>query len=124
MQSTAHKILEVKDIEEAYLRVKPVVHHTPLQLNHYLSEKYNCKVYLKREDLQIVRSYKLRGAYNKISRLSKSQLINGVVCASAGNHAQGVAYVCEKLNINGVLHAQPNTKSEDSKGQTIWEKFH
>ena len=118
MQSTAQKNLEVKDIEEAYLRLKPVVYHTPLQLNQYLSEKYDCKVYLKREDLQIVRSYKLRGAYNKISRLSESQLKNGVVCASAGNHAQGVAYVCEKLKVNGVIfmpNPTPNQKIQKVK---------
>ena len=68
-----------------------------------MSEKYECDIYLKREDLQVVRSYKLRGAYNMISQLTGEQLAKGVVCASAGNHAQGVAYSCRKLNIRGVI---------------------
>jgi threonine dehydratase len=84
-------------------RLKSVIKRTPLIFNAGLSEKYSCQVYLKREDLQIVRSYKLRGAYNMISQLSEDQLIKGVVCASAGNHAQGVAYSCKKLNIKGVI---------------------
>jgi len=84
-------------------RLKHVVNKTPLALNLNLSRKYNCNVYLKREDLQIVRSYKLRGAYNLISSLPRQQLLNGVVCASAGNHAQGFAYSCRKLNIKGVV---------------------
>lgn len=84
-------------------RLKGIVKHTPLEFNQKLSEKYNCEVYLKREDLQIVRSYKLRGAYNLISQLNEDELKNGVVCASAGNHAQGVAYSCQKLGIKGVI---------------------
>lgn len=91
------------DIQGAYARLKPVVNHTPLQLNANLSRKYQCRVYLKREDLQIVRSYKLRGAYNMMSQLSAEQLAKGVVCASAGNHAQGFAYSCKKLNVKGVV---------------------
>jgi threonine dehydratase len=88
---------------EAADRIRLVVNRTPLQLNANLSRKYQCNVYLKREDLQIVRSYKLRGAYNMMSRLTQDQLANGVVCASAGNHAQGFAYSCKKLNIKGVV---------------------
>ncbi len=84
-------------------RLKSVIKRTPLIFNAGLSEKYSCQVYLKREDLQIVRSYKLRGAYNMISQLSQEQLAKGVVCASAGNHAQGVAFSCKKLNIKGVI---------------------
>ena len=84
-------------------RLKPVVIHTPLQLNANLSRKYECNVYLKREDLQVVRSYKLRGAYNMISRLSPEQLKKGIICASAGNHAQGVAWCCKKLEVKGVI---------------------
>ena len=91
------------DIQGAYARLKPVVNHTPLQFNANLSRKYQCRVYLKREDLQIVRSYKLRGAYNMMSQLSPEQLAKGVVCASAGNHAQGFAYSCKKLNVKGVV---------------------
>jgi threonine dehydratase len=88
---------------QAANRLKAVVTKTPLQLNVNLSRRYNCQVYLKREDLQIVRSYKLRGAYNMISQLTESQRAKGIVCASAGNHAQGFAYSCKQLSIRGVI---------------------
>lgn len=88
---------------KAAVNLRKVVHHTPLQLHANLSRKYQCNVYLKREDLQIVRSYKLRGAYNLMSSLSEEQLAKGVVCASAGNHAQGFAYSCKKLGVKGVV---------------------
>jgi threonine dehydratase len=91
------------DFTAAALRLKNIATRTPLQFNHNLSRKYQCNVYLKREDLQVVRSYKLRGAYNMMSSLPKEQLIKGVVCASAGNHAQGFAFSCRKLNVNGVV---------------------
>jgi threonine dehydratase len=91
------------DFHQAAERLKKVVHRTPLQYNPRLSQRYHCHVYLKREDLQIVRSYKLRGAYNMMSTLPASQLDNGVVCASAGNHAQGFAYSCQKLQVRGVI---------------------
>ncbi len=88
---------------DAAERLQGVVYRTPLQLNLNLSRKYQCNVYLKREDLQVVRSYKLRGAYNMMSSLPKEQLAKGVVCASAGNHAQGFAYSCRKLGVKGVV---------------------
>src|SRR6185503_5017131 len=88
---------------EAAERLHGIVNRTPLQLNVNLSRKYKCNVYLKREDLQIVRSYKLRGAYNMMSSLPQEQLKRGVVCASAGNHAQGFAYSCKKLGVKGVV---------------------
>jgi len=91
------------DYSDAVKRLKHVIRRTPLIYNAGLSEKYNCEVYLKREDLQVVRSYKLRGAYNMISQLSEEQLSKGVVCASAGNHAQGFAFSCRKLNTKGVI---------------------
>jgi threonine dehydratase len=84
-------------------RLKRILTRTPLQLNRNLSKKYQCNIYLKREDLQLVRSYKLRGAYNMMSSLPEEQLQRGVVCASAGNHAQGFAYSCRKLNVKGVV---------------------
>lgn len=84
-------------------RLKEVVNRTPLNYHPRLSEKYDCEVYLKREDLQLVRSYKLRGAYNMVSSLSLEQLGRGVVCASAGNHAQGFAYSCRKLGVRGIV---------------------
>ncbi|HEU0226954.1 MAG TPA: pyridoxal-phosphate dependent enzyme, partial [Arachidicoccus soli] len=74
------------EFEKAAERLKGVVNRTPLQLNAVLSRQYNCNVYLKREDLQTVRSYKIRGAYNMISTLPEEKIKNGVVCASAGNH--------------------------------------
>jgi threonine dehydratase len=90
-------------VDDAYQRLKGIVKPTPLEYNARLSERYDCQIYLKREDLQIVRSYKLRGAYNMISQLSDEQHSRGVVCASAGNHAQGFAYSCKKINIKGVI---------------------
>ena len=91
------------DFKGAVDRLKPVVTRTPLALSLNLSKRYGCEVYLKREDLQVVRSYKLRGAYNMMSSLPKEQLQKGVVCASAGNHAQGFAYSCKKLHAKGVV---------------------
>jgi threonine dehydratase len=91
------------DFDSAYKRLSGIVKHTPLEYNQRLSERYGCEIYLKREDLQVVRSYKLRGAYNMISQLNAGQLSRGVVCASAGNHAQGVAFSCRKLGTKGVI---------------------
>ncbi|WP_295768117.1 threonine ammonia-lyase IlvA [uncultured Mucilaginibacter sp.] len=91
------------DFTAAKTRLSGVVRRTPLEFNQGLSDKYACEVYLKREDLQVVRSYKLRGAYNMISQLPQEKLAKGVVCASAGNHAQGVAFSCRRLNIKGVI---------------------
>ena len=90
-------------IEQACQHLAGVIMHTPLQLNHNLSAQYEANIYLKREDLQAVRSYKLRGAYNMISQLSPEEQQRGVVCASAGNHAQGFAYSCQRLGICGVV---------------------
>lgn len=106
------------DFTSASLRIKKVVAKTPLQLNRNLSKKYQCNVYLKREDLQLVRSYKLRGAYNMMSSLPHEQLKKGVVCASAGNHAQGFAYSCKKLKVKGVIFMPvitPNQKINQTK---------
>ncbi|NCI51854.1 threonine ammonia-lyase [Sediminibacterium roseum] len=100
MQSITHHPL---DFSAAKQRLEKIVNRTPLTYNRNLSRKYQCDVFLKREDLQIVRSYKLRGAYNMMSSLPEQQLQRGVVCASAGNHAQGFAYSCKKLNVRGVV---------------------
>src|SRR5579862_7147633 len=91
------------DVTGAAERLKKVVVRTPLILNQNLSRRYQCNVYLKREDLQVVRSYKIRGAYNMMSSIPEEILKKGVVCASAGNHAQGFAYSCKKLNVKGVV---------------------
>lgn len=92
------------NINAAYYALKQVVLKTPLQFHRKLSEKFGAEIYLKREDLQVVRSYKLRGAYNLIQSLDEEQRKRGVVCASAGNHAQGVAFSCRQLNIRGVIY--------------------
>jgi threonine dehydratase len=84
--------------------LKSVVLKTPLQYHRKLSEKFKAEIYVKREDLQVVRSYKLRGAYNLIQSLTEEQRNRGVVCASAGNHAQGVAFSCKHLDIKGVIY--------------------
>jgi threonine dehydratase len=99
----------VEDILKAHHLLKDVVTHTPLQKNEQLSEKYQCNVYLKREDLQVVRSFKIRGAYNKIKQLSEEETAKGIVCASAGNHAQGVAYSCKQLKIYGKIFMPTTT---------------
>ncbi|GAA4922561.1 threonine ammonia-lyase IlvA [Mucilaginibacter defluvii] len=103
------------DFEQAYQRLDGVVNHTPLQYNAGLSAKYECEIYLKREDLQVVRSYKLRGAYNMISQLNAEQLSRGVVCASAGNHAQGVAFSCSRLGTKGVIFMPEITPKQKVK---------
>jgi threonine dehydratase len=108
------------DFEAASKRLSDVVKHTPLEYHAGLSKTYGCELYLKREDLQVVRSYKLRGAYNMISQLSAEELSRGVVCASAGNHAQGVAFSCNRLGIKGVIFMPEITPSQKCR-QT--EKF-
>lgn len=96
-------IPRLEAVKAAELAMRGVVRQTPLEQNANLSEEFSANVYLKREDLQIVRSYKIRGAYNKISSLPADVLARGVVCASAGNHAQGVALSCQKLRIHGKI---------------------
>lgn len=90
-------------IQEAATTLKEVVAVTPLLKNFTFSNRFQSNVFLKREDLQQVRSYKIRGAYNKISSLESDELVNGIVCASAGNHAQGVALACSKMQIHGTI---------------------
>lgn len=102
----------LENVQIAEENLRGVVKHTPLELNRRLSDKFGANVFLKREDLQVVRSYKLRGAYNKISRLTKPQRFHGVVCASAGNHAQGVAYACALLQIKGVIYMPVTTPKQ------------
>lgn len=101
--------LELKNITQAAERLQEVAVRTPLQFNQQLSDEFGCNVYLKREDLQPVRSYKLRGAYNKISALNEAEKTKGVVCASAGNHAQGVAFACSLLHIQATIFMPATT---------------
>ncbi|WP_274362310.1 threonine ammonia-lyase IlvA [Paenibacillus thermotolerans] len=117
---TEHKGIKLEDILIAHNRVKERVVETPLQYNHVLSDRYECNVYLKREDLQVVRSFKIRGAYNFIRSLPEQQAARGVVCASAGNHAQGVAYTCSALGIPGAIF-MPSTTPKQKVSQV--ERF-
>ncbi len=112
MDTTKSYFPKLEDITRAKINLNDVVLQTPLQKNLNLSEEFEANIILKREDLQVVRSYKLRGAYNKIAHLSKDELKNGVVCASAGNHAQGVAYSCRKLGIKGKIYMPATTPKQ------------
>ncbi|MDF9797529.1 threonine dehydratase [Catalinimonas alkaloidigena] len=116
------KLIPVENIINAAQRIKGVAYHTPFMHSINLSDKYQANIYLKREDLQVVRSYKLRGAYNKISSLDTSTLSNGVVCASAGNHAQGVAYACNKLGIKGIIFMPNPTPKQKVKQVKMFGK--
>ena len=108
------------DFLAAAVRLKDTVLHTPLEYNERLSAKYEADIYLKREDKQVVRSYKLRGAYNMISQIPVNLVQNGVVCASAGNHAQGVAYSCKKLKIKGTIFMPEITPKQKINQTTLF----
>ena len=108
---------KLEAVREAAKRISKVVLKTPLAQSFTYSKRFKANVMLKREDLQQVRSYKIRGAYNKISSLSKEQLEKGVICASAGNHAQGVAFACNKLQVKGVIY-MPITTPRQKVEQT------
>ena len=101
-----------ENIEKAAEVLSEILDPTPLQRNNNLSDIYNAEVYLKREDLQMVRSYKIRGAYNKIRSIEPETLKYGIVCASAGNHAQGVAFSCNKLQIMGSIFMPTTTPKQ------------
>lgn len=104
--------LKIENIVAASHKLKSIVSHTPLQENLNLGNQFDATVLLKREDLQLVRSYKLRGAYHLISSLPKEDLTHGVVCASAGNHAQGVAYSCFKLKLKCTIYMPETTPQQ------------
>lgn len=112
----------IEDIVRANIKLKSFIDHTPLMLNHNLSNKFKANVWLKREDLQIVRSYKIRGAYNKISSLSEEERERGVVCASAGNHAQGVAFSCNAMKIKGKIFMPVTTPGQKIKQVKMFGK--
>ena len=110
--STSKYFPSVENIEKASGVLKEILEPTPFQLNADLSVKYGADVFLKREDLQMVRSYKIRGAYNKIRSIDPETLKYGIVCASAGNHAQGVAFSCNKLQIMGSIYMPTTTPKQ------------
>jgi threonine dehydratase len=97
------------DVRDAVGRLAGVAERTPLQRNERLSRATGADVWLKREDLQVGRSYKVRGAYNTISRLDDAARAAGVVCASAGNHGQGVAHACRVLGVRGAVFVPGTT---------------
>ncbi|BDW94189.1 threonine ammonia-lyase [Muricauda ruestringensis] len=109
---------QIADIYQAAKTIAQVAEETPLQRSIRYSKAYGANIFLKREDLHRVRSYKIRGAYNKISSLSQKQLDSGVVCASAGNHAQGVAFACSHLQVKGTIYmpvVTPKQKIDQTK---------
>ncbi|MGY8914317.1 MAG: threonine ammonia-lyase [Flavobacteriales bacterium] len=108
----------IEDIKKAAKVIRQVADVTPLTQSIRYSKQFGANILLKREDLHRVRSYKIRGAFNKISSLSKEELAKGVVCASAGNHAQGVAFACNYLGIHGTVYmpsVTPKQKVEQTK---------
>lgn len=120
MNQQVQKEFHVDDIIIASQTIKGVITPTPLQYNSLLSERYGCRIYLKREDLQSVRSFKIRGAYNRIKKLNEEELKNGIICASAGNHAQGVAYSCKLLNIHGKIFMPSTTPKQKVNQVQFW----
>ena len=108
----------LESVQAAAKNLKGVAIKTPLSQNTNLSKQFGANILFKREDLQVVRSYKIRGAYNKMSFLSDDEKQRGIVCASAGNHAQGVALSCKLLAIKGTIFMPsptPNQKIEQVK---------
>jgi threonine dehydratase len=105
-------IPSIEDIKKASVVLSEILEPTPFKKNNNLSDIYDAEIYLKREDLQIVRSYKIRGAYNKIRSIEPETLKYGIVCASAGNHAQGVAFSCNKLQIMGSIFMPTTTPKQ------------
>jgi threonine dehydratase len=117
-------MIAINEILAAYNCIKGVVEKTPLRKSEILSERYSANIYLKREDQQMVRSYKIRGAYYKIASLSDEDRHKGVVCASAGNHAQGVAYACNHLNIKGKIFMPTTTPRQKVKQVRMFGRDH
>jgi threonine dehydratase len=112
----------LQEIVNAKKQFEGVVFSTPLTENRNLSDEFKATILLKREDLQVVRSYKIRGAYNKISSLSEQEKKQGIVCASAGNHAQGVAYSCDLLQIKGKIFMPKTTPKQKIKQVQLFGK--
>jgi threonine dehydratase len=121
-EATTSNTISVQNIQEASHILKDIAIRTPLMFNQQLSEQTGAKIWLKREDLQVVRSYKIRGAYHKIQSLSDEELANGIVCASAGNHAQGVAFACAKKKIKGTIFMPVPTPEQKVKQVKMFGK--
>ena len=114
----------IQAVQKASENLTNVALKTPLIKNDRYSREYGANIFFKREDLQLVRSYKIRGAYHKISSLSEQQRLRGIVCASAGNHAQGVALSCKLLQIQGVIYMpSPTPKQKIDQVKMFGEDF-
>ena len=114
----------IQAVQKAAENLSNVALRTPLIKNDRYSKEFGANILFKREDLQLVRSYKIRGSYNKISSLTKEQRVNGIVCASAGNHAQGVALSCKLLKIQGVIYMpSPTPKQKVDQVKMFGENF-
>ncbi len=105
-------MVSIEGIQRAREVLKDVIVVTPLEKNMRLSERYAANIYLKREDMQVVRSFKIRGAYYRMTKLTATEVERGIVCASAGNHAQGVALACKRLNIKGTIFMPTTTPKQ------------
>ena len=112
--------ISAADIDAATNRLQGVALVTPLLRSHRLSDTSGADVWLKREDLQPVRSYKIRGAYNFIAQLTPEQFQAGVVCASAGNHGQGVALACATLGVRGSVSCRPLHPGRSGNESSPW----
>lgn len=112
MQTKQIYFPSIENIKKAALNLEGVAYKTPLNQNTNLSKQYAANIFFKREDLQVVRSYKIRGAYNKMSSLNDDEKQRGIVCASAGNHAQGVALSCKLLEIKGTIFMPSPTPNQ------------
>lgn len=124
MHTTTTYFPTVESIEAAALKLKDVSSVTPLMKNVRYSKKFGSEIFFKREDLQQVRSYKIRGSYNKMSSLNDTEIENGIVCASAGNHAQGVALSCKLLKIEGTIYMPtPTPKQKVEQVKMFGEDF-
>ena len=106
------KLPSLEGVQLAASRLNSVIRKTPWEFNKRLSELTGASIFFKREDLQQVRSFKIRGAYNKISSLSEGERKRGIVCASAGNHAQGFAFSCKKMQIEGIVYMPATTPQQ------------
>ncbi|WP_417557701.1 threonine ammonia-lyase IlvA [Mesoflavibacter zeaxanthinifaciens] len=124
MQTQTIYFPKLKAVEAAAEKLRDVAAVTPLTSSFRYSKELDCNIMFKREDLQQVRSYKIRGAYNKMSSLSASEVENGIVCASAGNHAQGVALSCKLLKIKGTIYMPaPTPKQKVEQVKMFGEEY-
>ncbi len=124
MQSDTNTYVSLEQVREARQRISDLVRHTPLIRMPNISEKLGAEVLFKREDLQRVRSYKIRGAFNKISDLVERKKVDTVVCSSAGNHAQGVAQACHHLGIRGVIFMPTTTPRQKVQQVEMFGRDH